>query len=346
MKKLTILFCFIAGILRFGQTPCGAWNYEGHRFVNQLALASLPADFPAFVKTAEARERIAFLGGEPDRWRNTADLSHFNAPDHFIDLDELARYGIDVQKLTPFRYDFVAQLALARAAHPEKFAPIDPAQDRDHTKELIGFLPWAIMENYDKLKSSFSYLKTFEKSGGTPEEIANAQRDIIYIMGVMGHYVGDAAQPLHDSIHYNGWVGENPNQYPTRKTIHSDVDGYFQNLDAAGYRELAGRVHPARLPGEELGVSTGDVFSQIVTYLTEQQKQVVLLYELDKAGKLIGGDEKGREGKQFLSKQLVTGGQMLGDLWFAAWQSAPEDTFLAGQLSRRALAGGSGAGKN
>ena len=346
MKKLPGFLCGLAGLLCLSQTPCEAWNYEGHRFVNQLALASLPASFPAFVKTPEARERIAFLAGEPDRWRNTPDLSHFNAPDHFIDLDELARYGIDVQKLTPFRYDFVAQLALARVAHPENFPPIDPAQDRDHTKQLIGFLPWAIMENYEKLRSSFSYLKAFEKSGGTPEEIANAQQDIIYIMGVMGHYVGDAAQPLHTTLHYNGWVGENPHQYTTRKNIHGDVDGYFLHLDAAGYKELEGRVHPARLPSEELGMTTGEIFSQIVTYISEQNKQVVPLYELDKAGKLIGGGESGKEGKEFLDKQLVIGGQMLGDIWYAAWQSAPEDSFLSGQLSRRALGGGNGAGKN
>ena len=73
-----------------------AWDYEGHRVVNQLGLASLPTNFPAFVRTPEAAERIAFLAGEPDRWRNSPDLSlkHCNGPDHYIDLDELAEYDI------------------------------------------------------------------------------------------------------------------------------------------------------------------------------------------------------------------------------------------------------------
>ena len=52
-----------------------AWDYEGHRIVNQIALASLPTNFPAFVLTPEARERVAFLAGEADRWRNTTDIS-------------------------------------------------------------------------------------------------------------------------------------------------------------------------------------------------------------------------------------------------------------------------------
>jgi len=40
------------------------------------------------------------------------------------------------------RYDFVAIIARERAAHPDKFPPIDPAKDADHTRELSGFLPW------------------------------------------------------------------------------------------------------------------------------------------------------------------------------------------------------------
>src|SRR5690242_8903289 len=157
-----------------------AWDYEGHRLVNQLALATLPANFPAFVQTSEARERIAFLSGEPDRWRNTTDLplKHFNGPDHFLDLEDLADFKLEPGSLSHFRYEFAAQLAVARALHPANFPPIDPARNEDHTRELIGFLPWTITEYYAKLKSGFSYLKTFEELG-TPEEIINAQQNIL-----------------------------------------------------------------------------------------------------------------------------------------------------------------------
>ena len=344
MKKLPAFITGLVGILCFSQLACQAWDYEGHRLVNQLALSSLPTNFPAFAKTPEARERIAFLAGEPDRWRNNSDLAHLNAPDHYIDLDDLPQFGIDEHALTHFRYDFTAQLALARAAHPEKFPAIDPEQNRDHTRQLVGFLPWSIMENFNKLKSSFSYLKAFEKSGGTPEEIANAQADIVYIMGVMGHYVGDGAQPLHTTKHFNGWVGENPEHY-TREKIHSHVDGYFRHLDTAGFQALKDRMHTARLPGEEPDAKPGDIFGQITTYILEQNTKVVPLYQLEKSGKLFGTGESGVEGKAFLSKQLLAGGQMLGDLWYAAWQQASEDTYLEGQLARRKLPPG-GSSKN
>ena len=197
-----------------------AWDYPGHRIVNQLALASLPADFPRWVQAPASAERIAFLAGEPDRWRNSRAelLQHYNGLDHYFDLEELADAGLDVETLTPFRYVFAAQFAAGRAANPGRFPPFDPAKNLDHSREWPGFLPWAIAEYYAKLQSAFSYLKTFERYG-TPAEIANARANVIYLMGVGGHYVGDGAQPLHTTIHFNGWVGPNPMGYTTRRTI-------------------------------------------------------------------------------------------------------------------------------
>ena len=148
----------------------GAWDYEGHHAVNELALASLPADFGGFEMTPALKNRIAFLAGEPDRWRNVSDLplKHYNGPDHYFDLEDIALCGLTPETLPIMRYDFVADIANAREAHPEKFSAIDPEKDADHTRELDGFLPWAITEYYEKLKSDFSTLKTFRQYGGTP----------------------------------------------------------------------------------------------------------------------------------------------------------------------------------
>src|SRR5687767_860712 len=133
------LLSVLAGILCLVSTS-HAWDYEGHRWVNQLALASLPTNFPAFVRTPEAAERIAFLSGEADRWRNTSDLSlkHFNRPDHYLDIDDLHDYGLQAEELTEFRYEFAGKLAVARALHPTNFPAINPADNADKTRELVG----------------------------------------------------------------------------------------------------------------------------------------------------------------------------------------------------------------
>ena len=328
----SVLFC----IPVLFSAAAHAWDYEGHRWVNQLALASLPTNFPSFVRDAKVQERIAFLAGEPDRWRNTSDLTlkHFNAPDHYIDIDDLPDYGLTTESLSPFRYEFTAQLALARAKHPEKFAAIDPAQNTDHTRELVGFLPWTITEYYGKLKSAFSYLKTFEENG-TPEEIENAQQNVAYVMGVMGHFVGDAAQPLHTTKHFNGWVGANPKNYPTHKTFHSWIDGGFIKKTGLELSEIQPRIKTAAaLPALNANTKHPDVFPSVIAYINEQHTLVEPIYELEKNHQIsVPGDSA--KGREFIKTQLAKGGQMLGNLWYSAWQQAEADTYLKARLLDR-----------
>lgn len=320
-----------------------AWDYEGHHSVNELALASLPSNFPAFVLTPETRTRVAYLAGEADRWRNETNLrngtglalAHVNGPDHYLDLEDIFDYGLKPETLPPLRYDFVADIAKAREAHPEKFAPIDPARDSDHTRELSGFLPWAIAENYEKLQSGFSTLAALEKNGGTPAEIENAREDIIYVMGVMGHFAGDASQPLHTTKHFNGWVGDNPNHYTTEHTIHAWIDGGFlRKTGGIDVKKLSGNIHPA---GKIAAASDPNgIFRTAVDFVVANNQLVEPLYKLEKDGKLSAGGDAGAEGRAFLEGQLVKSGQLLGDLWYTAWQTAPEDTYLERELKQRA----------
>lgn len=320
-----------------------AWDYEAHRAINELALASLPADFGIRL-TPALKGRIEFLAGEPDRWRNAADvrrgagdlpLAHVNGPDHYIDLEDLKLYGLTPETLPDMRYDFVADIVRARAAHPEKFPPIDPATDTDHTRELDGFLPWAITENFEKLKSDFGVLKALQTHGGTPEEIAGAQADIVYVMGVLGHYVGDGAQPLHTTKYFNGWdPANNPKNYTTRQNFHAWIDGgYFHATGGIDTRKLVGKIQPAKKISDD--DDSQKFFHSIVNYLVEQNKFVEPLYQMEKAGQLSGEGEKGLQARPFLDGQLEKAGQMLGNLWFTAWLDAPDDTYLERQLDER-----------
>jgi hypothetical protein len=330
---------FAAILMVQGMWTAGAWDYEGHRLINQLALASLPTNFPAFVQTGENQERIGFLAGEPDRWRNTADLAlkHCNGPDHYIDLEELPEYGLDPHKLPVFRYDFISSLALYRAAHADKFPPVDPLKNEDHTRQLVGLVPWSLTEQYGKVKSGFAYLKEYE-AAGLPEEITNAQANVVYVMGVMGHMAGDSAQPLHTTIHHHGWVGANPANYSTNGRIHSWIDGgYFAKIGGLSLPDLRKRIRPARLVmiGDR-PAKPAEVFQVVVQFLIEQNREVEPLYLLEKQGKLSGNGTVGLEGQAFLEGQIIKGAQLLGDLWYSAWQQATPDTFLKNQLNKRA----------
>jgi hypothetical protein len=320
-----------------------AWDYEGHRIVNQVAVAALPADFPAFVREPANTERLAFLAGEPDRWRNAPDLplkqSGGSWGDHFCDIEQISDAGLDLAKVPSFRYDFIVQFAAGRATHLEKFPMIDPAKNADHTREWPGFAPWAITEYYGRLKSGFSYLKVMEELG-TPEEVANAKANILYVMGVMGHYVGDCAQPLHTTVHHNGWVGDNPKDYTKWNGIHSWIDGGFAAKAGIKLADVLPRVTPAKpLELSAQPDKRDPFFVAAMNYLIEQNKVVEPLYALEKKG-VFKADVAATsiEGQEFIKGRYLTGGQMLASVWLTAWKNAGDDTYLRGQLIKRQAA--------
>ena len=79
-----------------------------------------------------------------------------------------------------------------------------------------------------------------------------------------------------------------------------------------------------------------DVFDEAMGFVAAQFELVERVYQLDHDGKLSPGRGDATEGREFISGQLLKGGQLLGDLWFTAWKSAPVDTFLRGELAKRA----------
>jgi hypothetical protein len=318
-----------------------AWDYPAHRIINELALQSLPPDFPPFVRRPENAERIAFLAGEPDRWRNSPDLplQHGNGLDHYIDLEQLADAGLDLRAVSPFRYEFAAQFASGRAAHPDRFPPIDSSKNPDRRLEWPGFLPWAITENYAKLKSAFSYLREFERAG-TPEEVANAKANVVYVMGILGHFVGDGSQPLHTTVHHHGWVGPNPNGYSTRTSIHAWIDGGFIAKSGISF----GEVEPGLEPAAPLDLTPrpdgrDPLFAAVLEYLVLQNRQVEPLYKLEKEGRFrADGGPGSLDGRTFIDAQLLEGARMLGSIWLTAWRQAGPDIYLRSQLAKRKAA--------
>lgn len=338
--KIRVLFVSLL-IGAAGTSPLLAWNYEGHRMVNQLALSSLPEDFPDFVHQPDNAERIAFLAGEADRWRNNPalPLKHYNGLDHYFDAEQLASSGLSTDSVSDLRYSFAVEFAKGRLAHPENFPEIDSDKNQDNTKEWPGFLPWAITEYYGKLKSAFSYLKTFQKAG-TTEEVSNAQANVLYLMGVMGHYVGDGAQPLHTTIHHNGWSGDNPERYTRWGGIHSWIDGGFIAKAEITTEKLLRQVTPVRaFELEEQSDGRDPLFVAAMNYLMAQNAQVVPFYKMEKDDRFkaaqVSEDPSGRE---FIEGQLLRGGEMLGAIWQTAWENATDDSYLTKQLAKRAAA--------
>jgi hypothetical protein len=156
-------------------------------------------------------------------------------------------------------------------------------------------------------------------------------------MGVMGHFVGDASQPLHTTMHHHGWVGANPNHYTTSFGFHAWIDGgFFRKTGGIDEKKLSARIHPA----EKISAAAdpNGIFHASVNFIVAANRLVEPLYQMDRDGKLSPKEDRGAEGRAFLEAQLVKSGQLLGNLWLTAWLTAPEDTFLERELQQHAAA--------
>lgn len=300
-----------------------AWNYEGHRMVAAAAVASLPEDFPAFARNPTASERIQFLSGDPDRWRILRDpaFRHINDPDHYFDLESMAEYNLTPKTLPDLRNELLGHIYIERIQHPEKFVIADESDDA-RVYLLFGLLPYSIQDYFLKLKAEFIYYRDMKNKGSTPEDLAQAEQNIIYTMGVMSHFVGDGAQPLHLSVHHHGWVGDNPEGYTSSRKIHSWIDGGFIEAAQITYDSFKDRIQPAEIiwPGDTVPHEIS-AFPSIMEYLVESHRRVEPLYQLEKNGKL-NGDKPSPEGCRFIEDQLLRGSHYLGSLYYSAFKSA------------------------
>src|ERR1700676_3862268 len=263
IKRGLTSYLLIALVL-FQTDAAFAWGNEGHVYINRVAAQKIPTSMPRFLRRAVGE--IAYLGPEPDRWRNPAEFALKNSQeaDHFIDLERVSW----LDPLPRGRYEFYRKLYEKRAAttdHPDDYLP-----------EKVGLQPYIVAEIYGRLRAAF---REYRQLKASHQPTASVEQAIIFYAGWLGHYVADGSQPLHTTIHYNGWVGPNPKGYTTEHGIHAKFESTYvaQNITAKDFAML---MHaPERLT---------DPFAGYVDYLKESNRQVEKVYAIEKAGGFTG----------------------------------------------------------
>ena len=127
MMKRSFLLALLSMSMMAGLT--WAWWVVGHARIAEAAASRLPDDMPKFFRAAS--KQLGHLAGDPDRWKNPSckHLRAAEAPDHFLDLEEFGG-----KELPADRWKAIALL-----------------QKLGKKPDRVGFLPYAIMENYDRL---------------------------------------------------------------------------------------------------------------------------------------------------------------------------------------------------
>lgn len=284
---------FAAALALFVITlPVLAWGEKGHSIVNEAATLGLPTDMPHFFY--RAFPDLVWLGFDPDRWKNGGDSIDASSPDHYIDLE----FVQDLQ-LPRNRWDYVT-LTMKSGRLRQK-----GVDNQD-----IGFLPWKIAEMSEQLQSQFRQWRTSRP--GTIERAA-LERSIINTAGNLGHYVGDSANPHHATIHHNGWLSANPENFPIDCNTHSRFESQFVSR-AATTSDVIPRLSAPSLQN--------DYFASANAMVSESNSLVTRLYrlDLDKAFYPIGPVSSA--GQDFATDRLARGASMLRDLWWSAWKNS------------------------
>jgi hypothetical protein len=261
--------------------------------VNRVAAEKLPPDTPIFLRSAVAE--LAYLGPEPDRWREEPDpaLKSAQEPDHYFDLERIAW----LDKLPEGRYEFYQKLYEKRAQTKDN--------PDDYLPERVGLQPYIVMEIFDRLKNGFREYRQLQNRHQPTDFI---ERKIVFYAGWLGHYVADGSQPLHTTIHYNGWVGANPKGYAAGGGIHAEFETVYvsRNIAMTDFANLVQAPEHIANP-----------FGSYIQYLRNSNKLVERVYELDKGGGFR--DAGSKEAFDFTTRRLAAGSQMLVNLWYTAW---------------------------
>ena len=273
-----------------------AWGRDGHRMINRLAAAALPRDVPEFLRSPAALEAMEYYGPEPDNWKDSVEpeLKAAGEPDHFIDMEWADLVGGSLPRK---RYDFIRAMANAQKSRT----------DVTFTPENIGLLPYAADEAYERLKAAMRHYRQLLEAHGETKPL---EAEIVFLAGILGHWVGDGSQPLHTTIQYNGWTGPNPNGYTTEHKIHTQFESDYVKANVNPAKDVAPLI-------PEKAMVIDDVFEQYVKYLRRSNSKVEEIYKLEKAGGLTGAGSP--EAKEYVDERLAAGATELRDLIYTAW---------------------------
>jgi len=317
MQRRLVLYtigAFAATVAAVGP-PALAWNAHGHRTITYLALDGLPPEAPAWLRDPSVRHRIAYQSNEPDRYRGwpALPLKHDNEPDHYVDVELLAQFGLTLETLPKLRREYLRALAVSKHLHPEMVDPYDASDDPARTKEWPGFLPHAITEQYAALQASFNTVRILEQLNDPARghQLEQARANAIYHMGMLSHFVGDAAQPLHTTKHHHGWVGDNPAGYTTDRGFHSKIDGRVLEMHSLTFATLRPQVRFDR------AVNAAGPWDDTLAHIRRSFEQVEPLYRLER-DEQMGGEAS----KTLITERLSDAAAMLSALYWAAYTSA------------------------
>jgi hypothetical protein len=295
-----LLFSTMASIcLLLMPSPANAWGGTAHAVIDRAAIDAIPDDGPVFLR--RHADYIAASASLPDSWRGDAE--------NFSKIDEDPNHGwfreqfSFLKRIPRSRYEFV----LALYKHYETIKKSDPQTAQRTNVRWTGTLPFAAIEAYERLIVCMRQVRRAQAEG---KDASAPEQHCAFQVIRLGHYIGDGSQPLHDSVHSDGWRGDNPKEYTRERTIHGRFESKFVDGIGLTAKDIAPRIGA---PGRR----TGDMFDAVLMFLDDAGDKVETVYTLEKRDGFADFTDK--DVRELVHSQTAKGATMLRDMICRAW---------------------------
>ena len=308
-----------------------AWGHTGHVIIARLAIQALPADVPAFVRSAQAVQEIGELGAEADVSKSTGVVSSGSYPSirtvfavhdgerdagHYVDLEDNGAFLGNI----PFT-------AAPNTVTPSGRRDYDTAlRGVGYTQYFVGYLPYNMIDHLQQIRKDFALIRTFTKAittAANPADKAFFQYQLqlrqtltLRDIGYASHFTGDGSQPMHVSKHFNGWGNyPNPNNY-TLAPIHGPFEGPFVKAN------ITPALVQAKMTPYADCACTFEV--RVRNYMLATLAQTGPVYEVEKLSPLFAGSNP--QQIDFAAARLAAGASELRDEIVDAWRQSDQIT--------------------
>ena len=288
----------VLALALFGSSQVIGWGLTGHVVITRAAVNALPSDAPAFVK-----RQIDWIGSRsitPDSYRAAGEpfIKAAEDPSHEWHLEQVAF----LKTIPRSRLEFIQALydEYRRLEHsdPSKAALANPTS--------TGMLPYTTIEVYERLKVTFRAWRDQQRETQTA---TFTEQDAAFYIGWLSHYIADASQPLHASIHHDGWRGDNPKNFTRDGALHWGFENDFVDLIGLKESDIQGRIAPAK--------TVPDPFSAILAHLARSNTRVDQVYVLEQQHAFT--DKSNVAARELIVVCTSDGAALLRDLIYTAW---------------------------
>jgi hypothetical protein len=263
--------------------PASAWDSATHRAIARIAVGALP---PSPLKSTLSRNEAALE-------------THSVEPDSVLKKEygkaEERRHYINIEW---FGSDPWSALNPDIRKMRRRFT--------DRTLARAGTLPWTIGAVSDQLESAW-------RRGDCDA--------VLRLSGYLAHYVGDASQPLHSTINYDGYARDRG----IHARIELAVDHSLPELEPMAAREV--RVE-----------DINDVWTPTIAEIRDANGLVAAVIRDDRAAR-DAGDYSRRDYQRavmhadgaMFARQIARAASVLASIWLYQWHRAGSPASCAGQ---------------